>query len=89
MSRTHIYAASYETPTSTLPHPVNNLYEVPSASPYEMFESLEAEQVIYETPCEGEGTAGPVYCAPPSDEQKIYEEFEGKRFRKLRHEELT
>jgi len=89
MSRGHIYAAPYEAPIGTQPHHTNNLYEVPSASPYEMAESLEAEQMIYETPCEGEETTGPVYCAPPSDEQKIYEEFEGKRFRKLYHKEIV
>jgi len=44
--------------------------------------------MIYETPCEGEETTGPIYCAPPSDEQKIYEEFEGKRFRKLHRKEI-
>ena len=67
----------------------NNLYEVPSAAPYEMVESIEAEQQVYETPCEGEQSAGPVYYTPSSDEKKIYEEFEGKRFRKLFREELV
>jgi len=88
MSNTNIYAAPYETPISTQPHHTNNSYEMPSASSYEMVESLEAEQRIYETPCEGEETTGPIYCVPPSDEQKIYEEFEGKRFRKLHHKEI-
>ena len=66
----------------------NNLYEVPNTWAYEMAESMEAEQQIYETPCEGEQSTGPVYCVPSSDEQKIYEEFEGKGFHKLCHEEL-
>ena len=91
MSKTRVYAAPYETPVSVniqTDHP-NNLYEAPSASPYEMVESLEAEQQIYDTPCEGEESIGPIYHEPSSDEQKIYEEFEGKRFRKLCHEEFV
>ena len=67
----------------------NNMYEASCAAPYEMVESIEAEQQVYETPCEGERSIGPIYCAPSSDEKKIYEEFEGKRFRKLRREELA
>ena len=62
--------------------------ELPSISPYDLAESLEAEQQIYETPYEDEENYGPIYSAPSSDEQKIYEEFEGKRFRKLYHREL-
>ena len=84
---TKVYAAPYEVPAQ--PGLPNTIYEVPSASPYEIAESLEAEQQIYETPCEGEESVGPVYCVPSSDEQKIYEEFEGKRFRKLQHGELA
>ena len=49
---------------------------------------MEAEQQIYETPYEDEENYGPIYSAPSSDEQKIYEEFEGKRFRKLYHIEI-
>ena len=49
---------------------------------------MEAEQQIYETPYEEEDNYGPIYSVPPSDEQKIYEEFEGKRFRKLYHTEI-
>ena len=91
MKRTTVYCASYEKPVSVQPYLANNLYEAPSASPYEMgmAESIEAEQQIYETPCECEETAGPIYCIPSSDEQKIYEEFEGKKFRKLHHEEIV
>ena len=49
---------------------------------------MEKEEVIYNTPCEDEGNCGPIYCEPPCDEHKIYEEFEGKRFRKLYHKEI-
>ena len=70
----------YERPVSS--------YEIPSISPHKLAESLEAEQQIYETPYEDEENYGPIYTAPSSDEQKIYEEFEGKRFRKLYHREL-
>ena len=54
-----------------------------------MVESIESEQQVYETTCEGEQSIGPVYCAPSSDEKKIYEEFEGKRFCKLCCEEFV
>ena len=90
MSKTQpLSAMPYEVPISSQPCPANNLYELPSASPYEMAELIEAEQQIYETPCEGEESIGPIYCTPSSDEQKIYEEFEGKRFRKLHQNEPT
>ena len=49
---------------------------------------IEKEKEIYNTPYEDEGNYGPVYCEPPSDEQKIYAEFEGKRFRKVYHREI-
>ena len=83
-----VSATPYIEPVSSKPRLDNNIYELPNALPYEMAESLEAEQQIYETPCEGEESMGPIYCVPSSDEQKIYEEFEGKRFRKLHHNEL-
>ena len=82
-------AAPYEEPVSAQPDCAINLYEMPSASPYEMAESMETEQQIYETPCEGEESIGPIYCVPPTNEEKIYEEFEGKRFRKIHQKELT
>ena len=63
-------------------------HELPTVSPDEMAESMKAEQQIYETPYEDEENYGPVYSVPSSDEQKIYEEFEGKRFRKLYQGEL-
>ena len=46
-------------------------YELPSVSPYELAESMEAEQQIYETPYGDEGNYGPIYSIPSSDEQKI------------------
>ena len=82
-------AAPYEEPVNAQPGLATNLYEMPSASPYEMAESVEAEQQIYETPCEGDESIGPIFCVPPTDEEKIYEKFEGKRFRKIHHEELA
>ena len=80
---------------------VDELYEM--ARPYELpvsaFEitgpyaianctSLEAEQLIYDTPFEDEDSYGPIYYEPPLKLNKIYEEFEGKRFRKLYHHEI-
>ena len=81
-------AAPYEEPVTAQPDCAANLYEMPSASPYEMAESMETEQQIYETPCEGEESIGPIYCVPPTNEEKIYEEFEGKRFCKIHQKEL-
>ena len=52
-------------------------------------ESTVAEEPFYHTLCEGEGSIGQIYNAPSSDEQKVYKEFEGKRFKKLYHEELV
>ena len=49
---------------------------------------MEVEQQIYETPCEDEEDYGPIYSVPSSNEQKIYEEFEGKRFRHLYSAEI-
>ena len=63
-------------------------YGVSSPPPQEIASSIEKEEEIYNTPYEDEGNYGPVYCEPPSDEQKIYAEFEGKRFRKLYHREI-
>ena len=62
-----------------------NWYEVPSQA---LAKSIEEEEEIYNTPYEVEGNYGPVYCEPPNDEQKIYAEFEGKKFRKLYHKEI-
>ena len=63
-------------------------YEMSEISPYAIANSLEAEQEIYETPFEDEDSYGPIYYEPPSNLQKIYEEFEGKRFRKLYHHQI-
>ena len=49
---------------------------------------IEDEQIIYETPCEDDGEYGPIYTEPPKVVEKIYETFEGKRFRKLYHQNI-
>jgi len=74
------------------------MYEIPisinsttmecDAAPHEIAVSMEVEQHIYETPCEDEEDYGPVYQKPPSDEQKIYEEFEVKRLHKIFQNEI-
>ena len=61
------------------------------ALPYEISSyanSLDAEKQIYQTPFEDEESYGPIYYEPPSNLQKIYEEFEGKGFHKLHHHEI-
>ena len=89
LSRTHntVIPAPYEVPT-TLSKSTVGIYEMESPSPFAIAESMEDDQQIYDTPCEDEEPSGPVYCKPPSDEHKIYEEFEGKRFRKIFHTEI-
>ena len=54
----------------------------------EMNKSTRAVQNEYTTPYKDDGDYGPLYCVPSFDEQKIYEEFEGKMFRKLQHDEI-
>ena len=67
---------------------LSSLYELTDLSSYELTDLMEEEQKIYETPYENEEDYGPIYSAPSSDEQKIYEGFEGKKFRKLYHSEI-
>ncbi|XP_065906945.1 uncharacterized protein [Dysidea avara] len=50
--------------------------------------SLQTEESIYDTPYSHIGDCGPIYCVPADDEKKIYEEFAGKKFRKLLHKEI-
>ena len=92
MSRTNAHGIAiplpYEVPLS-LSRSNAGHYEVGDPSAYEVAESTEVEQQIYETPCENEENVGPAYCKPPSDEKKIYEEFEGKRFRKVFHRDIV
>ena len=77
---------AYEMPTSINSSTMEN--DPSSASPYKIVVSLKTEQNIYETPLEDEENYGPIYQKPPSDEGKIYEEFEGKKLRKLFHNEI-
>ena len=46
------------------------------------------EEQIYETPSEDDDDYGPIYTEPPMEVEKIYEKFEGKRFRKLYHQNI-
>ena len=91
-----MYATPYEEPIDAKPKPidakpclVNGLYEVTVITSHEMAESIKAEEQIYHTLCEDEESTGPAYCVPSSDEQTIYEEYEGKRFRKLYHKDIV
>jgi len=45
--------------------------------------AIEDEQMIYETPCDDDEDYGPIYSEPPTEVEKIYETFEGKRFYKI------
>jgi len=57
-------------------------------SPNEIAKSLQTEETTYDTPCKHKEDCGPVYCVPADDEKKIYEEFAGKKFRKLLQKEI-
>jgi len=61
--------------------------EVYKMAPDELTKYMEMEQQIYATPCK-QVDYGPVYCQPSDNIKKIYEEFEGERFRKLFHKEI-
>ena len=69
-------------------------YELPTslvdkaATPSPSNTAPRAKQNVYSTPYKDEGNYGPLYHEPSSDEQKIYEYFEGKIFRKLNHDEI-
>ena len=57
-------------------------------SPYELVESLEEEQKIYDTPCDDDENCGPIYCEPPTEEEDLYAVFEGKKLQKLSHKDI-
>lgn len=78
----------YETPLlEALVHSLSK-YEMPSATPHELAQSMEKEKSIYETVTFDNKNYGPAYQKPPFEEQKIYKEFEGKKFRKILHKEV-
>ena len=57
-------------------------------SHYEVSVSMEEEQKIYDTPCDDDQDYGPIYCEPPTEEEKLYAVFEGKRLQKLCHKDI-
>ena len=64
-------------------------YEVSGPLSQDLTKLMEEEEEIYNTPYEDKRSYGPIYYEPaPSDERKIYAQFEGKRFRKLYHKEI-
>ena len=68
---------------------ISSMEEVYSyAIQYSETVQMEDEQKIYETPCEDDGNYGPIYTDPPTAVEKIYETFDGKRFRKLYHQNI-
>ena len=58
------------------------------ASHYEVAVSMEEEQKIYDTPCDDDEGYGPIYCEPPTEEEKLYAVFEGKKLQKLCHKDI-
>ena len=50
--------------------------------------SMEEEQKIYETASDNEEDYGPIYCEPPTEEEKLYAVFEGKKLQKLCHKDI-
>ena len=57
-------------------------------SPYELPVSIDEEKTIYETPCDDDEDYGPIYCEPPTEEEKLYAVFEGKRLQKVHHKDI-
>ena len=63
---------------------VNNMHDVSRASTHKVNNSRETEEHTFYTVCEDS-----VYHVPSSNEQKIYEDFEGKGFHKLHHKDIV
>ena len=57
-------------------------------SPYEGPVSIEEEQNIYDTPFDDDEDYGPIYCEPPTEEEKLYAVFEDKKLPKLCHKDI-
>ena len=57
-------------------------------SHYEVAVSMEEEQKIYDTPCDDDEDYGPIYCEPPTEEEKLYAVFEGKKLQNLCHKDI-
>ena len=57
-------------------------------SHYEVAVSMEEEQKIYDTPCDDDEDYGPIYCEPPTEEEKLYAVFEGRKLQKLYHKDI-
>ena len=89
MNSTQVYDTLYKKPTSTQRCLGNDLYDTLIALPYKMAESIKAEEQNYYTLCKDEESISPVYHVPSADEKKVYEEFEGKRFHKIHHNEIV
>ena len=79
MNDTQAYDTPCKKPTTTHPCLGNNLYDRLSVK---AAEPVQAKEHAYYT-------LSPSYCAPSSDEQKVFEEFEGKRFNKLYHKDIV
>ena len=59
-----------------------------TGSTNEVAVSMEEEQKIYDTPSDNEEDYGPIYCEPPTEEEKLYAVFEGKKLQKLCHKDI-
>ena len=59
-----------------------------NGSTNEVAVSMEEEQKIYETLSDNEEDYGPIYCEPPTEEEKLYAVFEGKKLHKLCHKDI-
>ncbi|XP_065893685.1 CUB and sushi domain-containing protein 1-like isoform X2 [Dysidea avara] len=65
-----------------------SIYETPNSPPNAMIITLETEKQIYDEPFEINEDYGPIYHEPPSNVNKIYEQFEGKKIHKINHHEV-
>ena len=74
------YETQIQLPTS--------IYDKPNSLPSTMIITLETEKQIYDEPFEVNEDYGPIYHEPPSNVNKIYEQFEGKKIHKINHHEV-
>ena len=82
MNSTQLYDELCKGPTSAQPCLRNSIYDRLSTSPHKSADPIQAKEHTYYT-------LSPAYCTPSSNEQKIFEDFEEKRFPKLCHNDIV
>ena len=83
----NVVALPYEAPI-TQSKSMDRSHGLSNALSHKIAESMRVEQKIYDTPYEDESSFDSVYVEPSIDEHKLYEDFQGKRFSILYHDEI-